>query len=390
MEWLLYIAKILYQPAMTGFMYLVVNQYRQSSEKRKRSNVAIGNSMRPHTRGSSSNRVNLSIWLAVLLSLLGGVYSVICGPENTFLADREYYADKYATGTFLPVNSLGIYHIQNILRPFSQNPYVFFFATGTLFLFFTLLAFRNSEDADSQFFLLLCVSQYLMYGCYQVKQSLACALSGLAVVLLLRYKRPLLPGLLIALAICFHEAAWAMVPVFLAVVFSDNTLIKSTTYICLALLIVFFPTISRTIVLFVGKYMPGLSLQMTNYVDDSGSLVADGTRVLSVLKGAPFFIVTVYSLVRGKQLKQSIRDYDAYALICVVISATTLLGAWSTWMWRFGELLYVPFFAYVCKLFSTIDRRDERILLKAAIILSFALITYRKLVVCYFSFGGII
>ena len=383
LDWLVYITKIAYQPVMAGFMYLVANQYKVSKEIR----------LRRGTIDSVSDlhrRRNLSLGIIVVLSTLEGLYSVICGPKDVFLADREYYAIRFERESFRQANSLGVYYIQHLLNHYTHNPYVFFYVSGLLFLLVTLLAYRYSMDVTLLFFGLLCCSQYLMYGCYQIKQAIAIAISGLAIVLLLRYHSLAIPGLLIAIAICFHEIAWIMIPLCIAIRYSDRLSVKLICYITLAATILWFPEISRRVITLINRYIPSVSLQVTQYVDETGAVSTHSGRLLSVLKGIPFYYVALIGLVKSEDLKNKINNYDAYMMISMIISATSVLNLWNYWLWRFGELLYIPYFCFVCKIHASLEDKRERINF-ATIVLGFlAIFTYRKLFMCYFQYGGII
>ncbi len=384
MEWLEYFLKIIYQPIFAGFIYIVV---KGKTIQEKELIVSFGSN---HQRAFMSRNHRIGLFLIVFLGVFEGIYSVICGPENVFLADREYYAIRFARGTYSSASSLGIYYLTFILNKISYNPYVFFFVAGWLFLIITLIAYNESDDSTPLFFGLLCVSQYLMYGCYQIKQSFAIALSGLAIVILLKERKKVLPGLLIALAIYFHEVAWIMIPIFVVIIFSDKKLVKYSMYLILIVMMLGFRDISRIAVSYISRYIPSLSMQMVQYIDETGSIETGNSSILIILKGAPFYWVFIYSLFKRNDLKPQIANFDAYFLITVIISATSLLSAINAWIWRFGELLYIPLFAFICQINDKLESDRDKKTFKYITLVLFAIFTYRKLLICYFNYGGIV
>ena len=318
MESAVYLLKILYQPLMVCILFLAIRKKKYQTKSTK---VRFSYS-RTHIFYRSNH--GIGILQIILLSSLQGLYSVICGPYRVYLADREYYAIRFANGTYNIGSSVGIYNIQKFLNNFSHDPYVFFFVSGCVFLVITIVAYNESEDASNLFFAFLGASQYLMFGCYQIKQSMAMALSGLAIIILLKGNSKIIPGLLIVLAIAFHEVAWIMIPIYFIILLADNKVIKVIMYVTLFIIIFFFKDLSRIMVGLISRYIPSLSLQMVQYVDNTRTFATGSSAFISILKGMPFYFVTGFSILNRNELRSNIKQYNAYFLISIFVSFTSI------------------------------------------------------------------
>lgn len=384
MDWIVYILKILYHLFLTYTVYFVVkhcDRYRKPLYIRVSPNKSI--------RGWG-NTHSIGLFAALLLGCLEGIYSVICGPQGVFLQDRWYYAFRFTNKSFNPSASLGIYYIQKFLWSMTDNPYVFFFVSGTLFALFIILAYEAIDDISPVYFVLIGASQCYLYGLYQIKQAMAFAIGGLAIILLLEQKKKISSALLIAVAMCFHETAYILIPIYILAIFSDKKWIRYLAYIGIVITTIGFRSVSGVAVKYISQYVPSLAAQMAQYMDSSGSLSVGDSRFIVIFKGIPFYFLTWFAYNKRNELKSKIDNYDIYFLISIVVSATALIAGWDIWMFRFGELLYLPLFAYAGKIWDNLENKRSKQFFMYLFVLLLAFFTYRKIIISYFNNGGIV
>ena len=94
-------------------------------------------------------------------------------------------------------------------------------------------------------------------------------------------------------------------------------------------------------------------------------------------------------LYRNK-VRRKIEDIDKYLLLCVFASVATIASAFMPWMWRFAELVYFPVFIFAALLRDQFDNNKKKNEFDLIVCLSFAFFTYRKLILSYFIYGGIV
>ena len=332
-------------------------------------------------------RESISFLWMMLFCLCEGVYTYICGEKGQYIFDRAFYAKRFSLGIYTQSSSIGLYYLQDILSGFTRNPDVLFFVTGALYALITVIAYNNYEEKESQVWVLLCASQYLLYGCYQLKQALASALIGLSIAFVSK-NRKIWSVVFLIIALLFHEAAWVMVPVYIIIFNSKTKWIRNIGYIFLALMVFGFQSFSTIVIRYASTLIPGLSNQLGLYVTDSGNLVTEN-NMMTIFKGIPYYIITIEGFLYRNDLKERISEYDAFLLLSAFVSVTTFLSAFMYWMWRFGELVYLPTFIFAARIYKEKDDSNSKLLFWLIVVL-LAIFTYRKLFISYFSYGGLV
>ena len=326
------------------------------------------------------------IW-AVLFCLCEGAYTYLCGEKGQYIFDRAFYAIRFSLGIFTKSSSLGLYYVQKFLQNFTSNPDTLFFVVGFLYLLVTVIAYNNYKEKSPWVWVLICSSQYLLFGCYQLKQAMASAFIGLSMALFTKNKK-LWSVIFLAIAITFHEAAWDLVPIYIVIFNYEKKWIRRAGYALLVVMVFGFQSFSSVIIRYASAIIPGLSDQLRLYVTEDGNLITEN-NIMTIFKGIPYYIITFEGVIYRRELKDRILKYDAFLLLSAFVSVTTFLSGFMYWMWRFGELVYLPTFVFAARMYKEKNDSNGRILFW--IIVAFMVIfTYRKLFISYFSYGGIV
>ena len=337
------------------------------------------------TKSSNSRKIIFGSFIAICI--FEGIYSFICGPYHVYLVDRKVFANRFAGEYYTKTGSIGLYYILSFLRSLTADPDIMFFVVAFIYMAATLLAYNTSKDAKPIALLYMCMSQYMLYGCYQLKQALATAFAGLAIVCYLENRK--LGSLISAvLAISFHESAFVLGPLFVALFCSKSKLIRYGSYAALVLFVFFFSSFSRIGVNIFTSIIPSMTRQVSMYLDETGGLETGGS-VLTTIKGFPVYYITFMGFINRKRLRKQILNIDKYLLLCVFASIATLSTFFMPWMWRFSELVYLPVFIFAAMIHDILDIKKRREF-DLIICLSFAIFTYRKLFMCYFTYGGLV
>lgn len=338
-------------------------------------------------RVENSEHYKLSIFSVLIFCFWEGIYSYICGEPGVYLADREVYASRFVANNFIRENSPLLVSLSVFLREFTNNPDIYFFVVASCFMLLTCTAYNKCEIANPYGILLLGLSLYNTYGCYQLKQSLAVAFTSLAVIYFLRNKKILCIAFTV-FAILSHETGYILVPLFILLIGSKNKWIFSIECFFFLLCIVVFPIINGRIISLFIKFFPALEKQLISYLDESGSFVLN-TSSLVAIKGIPLYIISFFGFVKRKELKEKIENNEKYLLLAIFSSVATLLSTYMNWLWRFSEMFYLIVFLYGGAVRVGLSDREKKIY-DMLLISSLSFVTFRKLIISYINYGGIV
>lgn len=374
-----YICKILYHTFCTLIICGAVARGRQKTFSLKLGRMEL------YRRDEWSR--GIGVMTILCFCLLEGIYSFICGPYHVYLVDRGVFAARFIRGHYSRSSSVGLYYIQNILRQFTLNPDVLFFVVAFLFLLITMYAYNLSRDATPKALLYMCMSQYLLYGCYQLKQAMAAAFAALAIVgFLEKRKTALIMGTVCSIA--FHESGLVLIPLFVIMYGSKSRMIQILGYTVLVSFVFFFSQSSRVAVRVVTDLIPSMKAQLAGYLDESGGIETGGS-ILAALKGFPIYYITLRGFLERRKLKRAVPDTDRYLLLCMFASIATASTVWMEWMWRFSELVYLPVFIFASRMREELPE-EKRNIYDLVICGSLGFFTYRKLLISYFTYGGLV
>ncbi len=377
MDSIVYILKICYHLMFAALLFTI------AARKNSRKMIFQG----PHIIFTQDEKRRIPFSAILIFCLMEGLYSFLCGPYKTYLVDRQVYAQFFSMNYFIRENSPVLYQIEVHLRQLTSNPDVFFFVVAVIYMLITCIAYNESDDADPFVFLLIGVSQYLLYGCYQLKQALAVVFIALSTSFFLK-KRWIWCVLFLILGILSHESAYVAIPLFIVLIGSRRRWVQTMEYFILIVSMVFFRQITTVGLTFVSGLIPGISKQIASYLSDSGELVM-GFGFSRALKGLPFYIITIYGFMLQDKGRQETPHYDKYLLISVFVSIASFSALYMPWMFRFGELFYIPDFIFAAYLRKIAEKRTGR-QYTYILVLSFLIFTLYKLVISYWRYGGIV
>lgn len=338
---------------------------------------------------TESSKSKFPLIAFIILSVFFGYYAVICGRQPP-ASDRLNYSMRFANEAFLgstKLESLGLYWIEVILHLFTYNPSWLFFVMSVLYFGLTIIAYNSYDDDTPLILLLLGISSYLTLSFYMLKQALACALIAIAVAMYFKNKK-ILCVLSSVLAIMFHESAWIIVPVFIAMYFSKYKMARIIEYFGITLFLIFFPQINKVIISLVIKIIPEMAYQLENYLNSSGEMNIT-INFITILKGVPYYVLTIFAFVNRKKLVNKIRYYDEYLFLSFFVSITNLFSLYMYWMYRFSMFFYFPILVFAENIYYNTEKSKDRLLFSISTFCLLFILTLRTLIQFYFWYGGI-
>lgn len=321
----------------------------------------------------------------IFLSLLLGIYSVICSPD-VYVSDRSNYVFRFVNG-YSEVWTIGLRFLAYILHRFTNEPKVLFFVISVGCMLVTLMSYNQAIDAYSYAIKFMILSQYSLYSFYLLKQAPALAFAALSMMFF--FKRRYFSSIIIlCVAIVFHESAVVLIPLYLIIYGAKKRWIRILEYIFCALVVVFFAEITSFLTMIIGKYIPQLVQQANLYLAENGSVQVEKINLLTVLKGIPYYSITFYALYNRRRLKDKIINFDKYLVLSVFASTMIVLSSYMYWMWRFGTYCYFPMFIFASLLIKECKSGKEKRLFELCTLGTSAFFTIRYLFQIYFTYGG--
>ena len=339
-----------------------------------------GNKIKLQSRQQSK----ISIVTLLLISTLFGLYS-LASSHIPYISDRGVYASAFSEngGDYF---TIGLNQLHKFLILFSNDPKILFFTVTFLCTFLVLLAHRLNDDAKLNTLLYLVLSELFIYSFYLLKQAPAIALAAIATTMLLQEKK-LLSLLFLVLAILFHESALILIPVYILILCADIPWVRRGSYILMILVVIFFIPFSRVAIRISGTLIPQLLTELQSYIDDTGAMETS-LNILTILKGFPFYLITIYGFKRRKEYINRIPHYDKYMIMSFFVSITILLSAYMYWMWRFGTFFYFPIFVFASQLASVNKDDKQDRLFSLLLMVSLGFFTLRYLWRIFYIYGG--
>lgn len=323
----------------------------------------------------------------IFVSALYGVYSIICG-KYPYVSDRLNFAFRFASDAyeeFVFNESMGLFFLEKLLHIFTYEPKVLFFVVAFIFMFVTLLAYRNLDEANPQALLLLLLSAYPTYGLYMLKQSLAVAIMFLAFSYYKKNKQ--ISIICTIVAILFHESALVVIPVVLVLKLLKNNVTRKLVYIFSAIVLLGFANFNNVLISYVIKLVPALENQLSAYLNvQNGAIISNGTY-LTFLKGIPFFLTFIVGLFNRKENENE--KYNEYMFLTFFVSITFILSNYMYWLFRFGLYFYFPVFIFAERVLQNIKSEKNKM---AYYICTYGLslfLSVRLWCQYYFLYGGL-
>lgn len=376
-ENLVYIAKIIYYFMFVFATYLLIVKRKNKADE----TVENGKKYIIKKR--------ISIITIIVLCLIFGYYGVICGPNPPKL-DRLNYAFKFENESqikYVKEGSLGLYYIELFLHLFTYNSDILFFTIAFIYYFLTFKAYNCYDKIEPLAILLLLFSSYGLFGFYMLKQSMAIAL--IAISFAYFFKNKIIHTIIyVTLAILFHESAWIVIPLYIALLGSKAKWHRILLYLVLFTCLIFFNKINALIIK-TFSFLPGISNQVSEYLNETGEIISQ-KNYLTVFKGLPYYIITIIGFIKRKALINKINHYDKYLMLSTFCSIATLLSSYMYWMWRFAAYCYFPVFVFTSLIATQMSNKKEKscfVFLVGGILF---LLTLKLLIQYYYKYGGIV
>lgn len=331
------------------------------------------------------NRRGLPLYAILVFAVLVGVYSALIAGQYPYTSDRGNYARRFENRWADPWTA-GLNLVADFAHLFSDRAEWLFFLVSAICTVLLLIAYNSWENASPQTLLLLGWSNLLMISFYLLKQAPSVAFSAISLSALFSNKK-VLSAVTLVMAILFHEAAYALVPLYLVILGSQKRWIRTIEYVFLLAFLFAFPQITALMTKVAGLLDIGLVEQTSGFLDEGGQVVIN-ENLLTVLKGVPYYAITIYALINRKSISQRIEHYDRYLVICVFVSVVTIASAFMYWMYRFAIYGYFPMFVLWPQLVRATRSRRNRMLLNVLVYGSLSFFTFRSLFIVYFVSGG--
>ena len=330
-----------------------------------------------------------NIVLIIIIALFG-FYGNVSAP-HPYSFDRLNYAIRFSSDFYAEAvrnSSIGLYYFESILHCFSYNPEVLFFFVPIAYMLITIKAYKEYK-CKPIVILILFVTSYGLYGFFMYKQCFAIAIVSLSFAYFLS-KKYVKAFIAVLIAMMFHEAAWIVIVVYLCLIFGNrNKVLRIFMYLSMTICVLQYAQINQYLVSFAGYISPMLATQLDAYLEDDGSMTIS-YNYLTILKGLPYYLITVYGIINRKRLKNIILNYDSYMFISVFTSLTFLASMYMYWLWRFGTFFYFPIIIFLVKIYLNTPRDKYNMYFYNAIIIVFILLIVKLLIQYYFIYGGII
>ena len=340
-------------------------------------------------RDEGTEKSKIKISTIIFFCILFGLYSLICG-QYPYSSDRGNFAFRFQNDIYLPyvkTESFGLYILEILLHLISHDPKILFFFVAFIYIFLTLVSYNKIRNVNPFALLVLGLSAYLSYGFYMLKQCLAIGFIALSFAEYSNkhFKRCIM---YVAIAILFHESAWIIIPIYLALSFTKNNLLRIILYTFLIVIVLFFDRINSVIISTFSTVIPSLSSQISIYLDSNGSL-RENINIMTALKGFPFYFIFTFGLIKRNQLKDKIKMYDKYMFLTLFVSVSTILSIFMYWMFRFATYFYFPVFVFASLILQELESKKDKTLFVVGLITMFFILTARMWYQYYFWYGGV-
>ncbi len=334
-------------------------------------------------KGNNKNYI-----MILACSIIFGLVS-IASSKIPYQSDRKNYALRfYHYNDFEDPWTAGLNLIANFLHLFTKNPQVLFFSISFLFMMLTFIAYYKFKIKAPDTFLFLGLSQYYIYSFYLLKQAPAIAIAAISIAYYFNEKY-LWSIIILIISTLFHESAIILFPLYIIMWKSNKKWVRYLGGFLLIVCVVAFSQVSRTITSILSLCLPNIFTEVEGYLDLTGAMVGSGeSNILTVVKGAPYYLITGFALLKRKELRFKIKKYDQYLLLSMFSSSMIFLSIRMYWMWRFATYTYFPMFIFLSMILNKNKNKIENIFMKFCVGMLLFFISFRYLCQIFYLYGG--
>ena len=368
------IVESLFKASLYFGMFFFIYQYI----KGKCSNKIDGNAI----AFKNESILSMSVFQMLIISFAFGLYSIyITAPELTH--DRMNYAFSFRIERKL---TPAMNFIFDIIRKVTDNPKVIFFFISFLMLFLLLVACKVNTSFRPRAFLLMSVSNLLIFSYNGLKQAPAIGFIAIAVSLVLSKRYIFSIGCAI-IAILFHESALIFFPMFFLLLGAKKRWIRTVEYVGCLLFLVAFPKTTQILVDILKVSRISVIEEMGGYLDVAGGIAVD-VNILTAFKGIPYYLIAILGIVLRKKMKKEIDNYDKYLVMSVFTAVVYMLSIYMYFMWRLAIYFYFFDFVFAAQLVEKCKNKKLVSSLFYVILIVLGFISVRYYLQYFINFGG--
>lgn len=331
----------------------------------------------------------ISLKTVILISAIFTVFNIIATIISTTVGgDRHNYT--YNFNGIRETSSTGLSIVIGFLKTFTDDVNILFYFTTFAVMFITLLAYRKCKYFEPTNLLFLFFTQYILFTLVGIKQSYANAFGALSIMTIIDNKKAIsiIKSILYAfVAILFHPSAYILV-LIIPILLIKKTKIRMILITSVMILSLFG---LKGILLKTGEITktsaPVISLKINTYIGEESKAELSTAGSESVIKGAPYYAVTVYALIKRKKRLSKDEEYDNYLFISILLSCVYIASLYNSWIYRLSYMLYVPTTVLFSKAISKVDSKETR-LIKCVVYGTMALMLIRYIFQVYVRYGG--
>ncbi len=326
----------------------------------------------------------IRFFVCIFLSSALGFYSIICGRSTH--SDRSNFAERFTQGLYKKAGSDGLMYFEKIIGSISNDCYFFFFTITFISVLLVILAYNFAPERSPVALLFMGAMQVFFYCFYQFKQAPANAFVALSVYAFFK-KKNMLGVIFLLLAVLFHESALFAIPVILLMKFSEKKSIWACVIISSIIFCAAFSYSSR-LILNICKYVPGFEAQIRLYLNPSGGIRVEDINYFTVFKRAPLYSLMIISAIYRRTLKKKIRFYYQYMMITFFACISSVTSMYMYWMFRFGELFYIPICIFASLIYKNLNGRSNKLIFLISFFGVNAFVSFRALCQYFYLYGG--
>lgn len=318
--------------------------------------------------------------LILLISIILSLYSAYLATTGKLVDTVRYawsflyrYPSFYSSFESLleSQTEIGFLLINKLILEYTTNPYWLFLFIA---LFTTTINLYVSSRWSKNFLtivLLYLVSLYFFQTTYLLRQALAVSFANLAIFALIRESKMKF-WIYSVVAVLFHITALILIPIYFILTFFKRRNSYMIGTIAIILFLFLIEVLSNRV---------GLKLIDQYLAYDEISLALGGGSISSVLKGLPFYFITVLALIKRKELQKVLYKSDFYIISSVIYSCSWLMTYNMYWSFRMGWYFMLPVLVMVPSLMSLVSNRREKTLYNFIFVGLLILITFRQILI---------
>ena len=199
-------------------------------------------------------------------------------------------------------------------------------------------------------------------------------------------KRDVLAIVCIILACLFHSSAYMLIPIYF-LIRKYRTYNLGIFIVALIGIFLFLEPICRQIAGSTSSVFPVLSNKLLDYFSEESTHRDDGTLV-TIIKGFPYYYLSIIGITKRKKLSEKIKSYDTYLMLIIIAAFSYAAAGISYWLSRLTALFYLPVSIFAVILFENEEDRRISFYDRFIFIGSLAFFTFRSVFLTFYNWGG--